>query len=103
MIPRILKHMTLAIFKSRNVGFLGAFEIARARLVELKDLEPGSQNGHVGHIKLTSKGAQREKEKDRKSANKSHEFDRLFERYGKGLKAPSAPGSDLKVDREDQT
>lgn len=102
-VPRIVKHMTLAIMESRRKPFLEAFTIARARLVELKDLKKGSEEGTIDTIVMTPKGKERELEKKYDPKDKSKKFDWYLARYGKALMPKKTTPDAERVPKEDES
>jgi len=85
-IPHIVKHCTLAIWRDGGISggkrerFVSAWNIARARLTEYGFLAPGSAEGPVDNIKLTSKGTTREAFHAREPGGKtkSNLFDQMY-------------------------
>lgn len=85
-VPNLVKHCTLAIWKSGDIAggkrerFVSAWNIARARLVQYGYLAKGSESGTAEDIKLTSKGVVREAEHTREAGGtaKSMHFDQMF-------------------------
>lgn len=84
-IPAILKHMTVAIFKSSyvpgtgSVKFLNAFNVARANLSRYGYLS-GGEEGPISNIGLTGagKGEEAKKLAQPRGAEKRAFFDGLF-------------------------
>jgi len=78
-IPRLVKHMTLAIMRERGAtSFKDAFQIARAQLTRYGYLARGSDEGPADNIKLTQKGRKRERDHARRPLRASIDFDRRY-------------------------
>lgn len=83
-IPNLVKHCVVAIVKGGTVQgslkdkFLGAWNIARSRLVEYGFLRSGSETGPASKIKLTAKGEKREREHTSEGRMKSRQFDQWW-------------------------
>lgn len=85
-VPHLVKHATVAIWKDGGIAggsrerFVSAWNIARARLTQYGFLTEGSEKGKSEDIKLTSKGAKRDREHAREadSRAKSGLFDSMF-------------------------
>ena len=85
-IPVLVKHCALAIYEDHYVfgtkyrQVLGAFAIARHRLVEYGLLKKGSEKGTPDKIKLTAKGMKREAIHLRESDGqlKTMKWDKLY-------------------------
>lgn len=102
-IPALVKHMTLAVYENKFGGskanqrdevphgkpppgaknFKEAFAIARSRLVTYKHLTPGSLNGPIGKINLTSSGRNLDSNHRREAGGgkKTARFDLLYEKF----------------------
>jgi hypothetical protein len=102
-VPALVKHMTLAVYENKFGGskvnqrdetthgkappgaknFKEAFAIARSRLVTYKHLTPGSLNGPIGKINLTSSGRLLDNNHRREAGGgkKTARFDALYERF----------------------
>ena len=90
-IPVLVKRVTMAMVTGKGIAFPAALDIARASLTKQGYLASGSDRGPVTNIKLTAKGAQRNREHMRKPMRESIAFDRLFTKYGPRLGGVTAP------------
>lgn len=96
LIPIILKHCVLAIFKSGDLRgkaverFEQAWKIGRSQLTKYGYLSEGSEEGPVLMIRLTGKGKRREQDhaRERGGSRKTSEFDKLYKTLGGGLDIP---------------
>lgn len=86
-IPEFVKHVAMAIYESGDLSgsnakkFESSLNIARSRLVQYGYLMPGSQNGPVERIRLTSAGARKNAQHKTEGAaglRKSKMFDSLL-------------------------
>jgi hypothetical protein len=80
-LSKLLKHCTVAVFKNANVigntveeRWLGAWNIARARLTQLGFLAPGSETGPAATIRHTHKGAGKSTKHSAEGAAKNRFF-----------------------------
>lgn len=78
----LLKHCTVAVYRSGNVvgatpneRWVGAWNIARARLTQLGFLRPGSETGPAATIKHTNKGAGKSTKHSAEGEAKNRFFD----------------------------
>lgn len=86
-VPKIVKHMTVAIFRKGGIDgstqqerFISAWNIARARLTEYGHLSKGSEKGPASNIRLTGSGKKLETKHIREGGRKAKEnfFDNLY-------------------------
>lgn len=85
-VPHLVKHNTIAIWRDGGISggnkerFVSAWNIARARLVQYGFLAKGSEAGKARDIKLTSKGAARNRVHAREADGKAKSalFDEMF-------------------------
>lgn len=99
-VPHLVKHNTIAIWRTGGLSgghkerFVSAWNIARARLVQYGFLSKGSEKGKAADIKLTSKGAKRNREHAREAdgKEKSALFDQMFRWIEIAETAPVAQG-----------
>jgi hypothetical protein len=84
-LPALLRHMVIAIFAKlpgdQRKRFIGAMNIARARLVELRYLTPPSLDGPLERIQLTSAGSKKNLKHISEGRNKNNEFKKLYDKY----------------------
>jgi len=84
-LPVMLRHMVVAVFAklpgAERKRFIGAMNIARARLVELRYLTPPSLDGPLERIQLTSAGSKVNKKPRTSTRTKDMAFEKLYEKY----------------------
>jgi hypothetical protein len=104
-VPTLLKHNTLAIWRKGDVDggsvrerFVSAWNIARSRLVEYGYLIKGSEKSKAEDIRMTTKGAVRNRKHSREpdSKAKSNLFDKMYPWINLAETAAGAQGKPLK-------
>jgi len=94
-IPRIVKQMSMAIIRNKGARTLkAALTIARAQLVRGGYLTRGSDRGPIESIKLTPKGAARNRVHMRKSRRTETEFDAKFQKEFGSIEVTPKKGTD---------
>ena len=84
-LPELLRHMVVAVFAklpgSSRKRFIGAMNIARARLVELHYLTPPSLDGPLERIQLTAPGSKMNMKHKKEGRSKNAAFQQLYDKY----------------------